>query len=93
MTTTTSAFCTLLDAGRAVVTISAIPLALAVSACTDEQPSDEVGARLLEAEFTEEFWIGDEPSERQFARIAGVAFASGGYLVVLDPVEYAFERI
>ena len=89
LTTRTFAFCTLLDAGRAVVTISAIPLALAVSACTDEQPSDEVGARLLEAEFTEEFWIGDEPSERQFARIAGVAFASSGYLVVLDSDEYA----
>ena len=73
----------------AIATVSAIPLALAVPACTDEEPSDQVGARFLEAEFSEEFWIGNEPSERQFARIVGVAFSPDGHLVVLDPDEYA----
>lgn len=64
-------------------------LALAVGSCTDQEESVEAGARLLEASFTEEYWIGDEPTERQFADVTAVAFTPDGELVVMDRGEFA----
>ncbi len=66
-----------------------------IVACADA-PTEEVGeARRLSVEFTEGFWIGDDPAERPFARIGSMAFGPDGRLVVVDRDEFAvvvFDR-
>lgn len=62
-------------------------IALAV-ACVDASPESPEGRRQLSVEFTEEFHVGDDPSEHQFARVSGMAFTPGGALVVLDADDY-----
>ena len=44
--------------------------------------------RWLEVEFTEEFHIGDDPTEHQFARVSEMAFAPDGRLVVVDAEDF-----
>ncbi|MCY4507008.1 MAG: hypothetical protein OXG35_08625, partial [Acidobacteria bacterium] len=51
-----------------------------IMACADSPTGDVSDARRLSAEFTEEFQIGDDPSERQFVRISSMAFAPDGHL-------------
>ena len=64
-------------------------------ACGDAPTQEVSDARRLSVEFTEDFHIGDDPSERQFARISSVAFAPDGRLVVVDRDNFAvvvFDR-
>lgn len=60
-----------------------------IMACADSPTGDVSDARRLSAEFTEEFQIGDDPSERQFVRISSMAFAPDGHLVVVDRDDFA----
>lgn len=69
--------------------IAGVLLALAGTGCTDEPPGELDGARQLEAEFAEEFHVGDERSERQFVRVTSMAFAPNGQLVVTDRDAFA----
>ncbi|MXW26043.1 MAG: hypothetical protein F4Z77_07130 [Dehalococcoidia bacterium] len=50
---------------------------------------DQAGPHLLEAGFIDEFWTGDDPAEQHFVRVAALAFAPDGELVVLDGGERA----
>ena len=63
--------------------------------CADA-PTEEVSeAHRLSVEFTEEFWVGDDPSERPFAWISSMAFGPDGRLVVVDRDDFAvvvFDR-
>ncbi len=75
------------------------PLAVAglvlVASCADEESRELDDPRLLAAEFTGEFHVGDEPPERQFANIDAMDFSPDGDLVVLDRGEFAvsvFDR-
>ena len=56
-------------------------------ACGDGPVEDADGSRWLEVQFTEEFHVGDEPSEHPFAGITGMAFAPDGRLLVLDRID------
>ena len=52
-------------------------------------------SRRLAAAFNERFQIGDDPEERQFARISSIGFAPNGHLVVADRDEFVvvvFDR-
>ena len=63
--------------------------------CTDEPVEVRDDSRRLAASFDERFRIGDDPAERQFARISSMGFAPNGHLVVADPDEFAvvvFDR-
>ena len=62
---------------------------LAAVACAVGRPEDASSAILIEAEFAETFWIGDDGAEREFAEITAVAFAPNGHLVVMDMGESA----
>ena len=73
--------------GRRLV-VAAAGLGLAVT-CTDERVGVPVGPHLLAVTFDEQFWIGDDPSERPFARITSLAFAPNGHLVVVDRDAFA----
>ena len=68
---------------------AAIVVALSASCAMDEQVAGEATAHLLAASFTEEFHIGDQPSERLFVDITSMAFDPDGRLVVLDRDEFA----
>ncbi len=59
-------------------------LALAVGSCTDAQKSVETAGHLIEARFTEQFRIGDDATEHQFADVTALAFTPDGELVVVD---------
>ena len=69
--------------------ISGVLLALAGAGCIDEPVGELDGPRRLAAEFAEEFHVGDERSERQFARVNSMAFAPNGRLVVTDRDAFA----
>lgn len=69
--------------------IAGVSLALAGTGCADEPAGELDGPRLLAAEFTEEFHVGDERSERQFVRVTSMAFAPNGHLVVTDRDAFA----
>ena len=60
-----------------------------IMACADAPTGDVSDARWLSVEFTEDFQIGDDPSEQQFARISSMAFAPDGHLVVVDRDDFA----
>lgn len=69
---------------------SAAVLVLAGLACTHQPEADgDNDPRLLQAGFTEELHVGDDPSERLFADITSMAFAPDGRLVVIDDDEFA----
>ena len=57
--------------------------------CTDERVGAPSGPHLLAASFNEQFWIGDDPAERAFARVVSMAFAPNGHLVVADRDAFA----
>jgi len=59
-------------------------LTLTAAACSDGSPPASAAPQLLNVEFTEVFRIGDDASERQFADISSMAFASRDRLVVVD---------
>ena len=64
-------------------------VALSVGCAMDEQAGGEAPTRLLVASFTDEFHVGDQPSERLFVDITSMAFTPDGRLVVLDSDEFA----
>lgn len=59
-----------------------------VAGSADVPAGVQNGTRQLSVEFTEEFHVGDDPSEHQFARVSEMAFAPDGALVVLDADDY-----
>ncbi len=69
--------------------VAGVLLAMAGAGCADEPPGELDGPRRLAAEFTEEFHVGDERSERQFVRVTSMAFAPNGQLVVTDRDAFA----
>ena len=69
------------------ITLLAVPALLI--ACADEPAVELDGPRRLSVEFTEEFHVGDQPSERLFVGITSMAFDPDGRLVVLDRDEFA----
>ena len=65
------------------------------ASCADEGAGEPDDSRLLAAGFVDEYWVGDEPSEREFSDITSMAFSPDGDLAVLDSHEYAvsvFDR-
>ena len=72
---------------RTAITWLAVPALLI--ACADEPAVELDGPHQLPVEFTEEFHIGDQPSERLFVDITSMAFDPDGRLVVLDRDEFA----
>ena len=58
-------------------------------ACADEPVGMQHHPHRLAVEVTEEFHVGDDPEEHQFARVSGMAFAPDGRLVVLDVDNFA----
>jgi len=69
---------------QAIGSASTVLLVLAGSGCTAEQVGREGGLRLLEPEFTDEYWTGNEPTDGQFIDVSSMVFAPNGELVILD---------
>ena len=70
--------------GRQFQTVAAVALGMSASACTDERVGALAGPHLLAVSFDEQFWVGDGPAERPFARVVSMVFAPDGRLVVAD---------
>ena len=70
---------------RLLVIAAALGMA---AACTAEPAGMQDGPRRLAADFIEEFHVGDDPSEHQFAELSEVVFAPDGRLVVLDAKDF-----
>ena len=61
-------------------------MASVVATCVDGSPPPSTA--LLDGAFVDEFWIGDDVSERQLARVESMSFTPNGHLVVLDRNAY-----
>ena len=72
---------------RTAFTWLAVPALLI--ACADEPAVELDAPRQLSVEFNEEFHVGDDPSEHQFATVRAMALAPDGRLVVLDAEDFA----
>ena len=65
-----------------------VGLVLLLTSCGSPEPAAPA-ARLIDAEFRDEFRIGDGASGLPFADISSMAFAQSGQLVVLDGPAYS----
>lgn len=68
--------------------IATITAALGAVACDRPLPAS-AHPDMLAGEFVDEFWIGDQDREHQFADISSLAFTPVGNLVVVDSDDYA----